>query len=98
MNGPGRGRKRDRLLTNVGNWAVESAVAALILISPIVGFLMVITAEMLIDVVIEARATTICAAAGAIGLALFRKNRRHFKEKPQLEEDQACDEAATAAS
>jgi hypothetical protein len=83
----------------VGNWAVESAVAALILISPIVAFLMVITAEMLIDVVIEARATAICAAAaGAIGLALFRKNRRHFKEKPQLEEDEACDEAVTAAS
>ncbi len=46
---------RDRLVSNVRNWAVASAIAALILLSPIVAFLMVITAEMLIDVVIQAQ-------------------------------------------
>ena len=43
---------------------------------------MLITAEMLIDVVIEARVTAICAAAaGAIGWALFRKNRPRLERR-----------------
>jgi hypothetical protein len=99
VNGPGRGGKRDRLMRNVRNWAVASAIAALILLSPIVAFLMVITAEMLIDVVIEARATAICAAAaGALGWALFRKNRLDLKVEHQPGQDEVCDEAATATS
>jgi hypothetical protein len=84
-------------VSNVRNWAVAAAIAALILLSPIVAFLMVITAEMLIDVVIEARVTAICAAAaGAIGWVLFRKN--HPKVEPQSGQDQVCDKEATAAS
>ena len=99
MNGPGRGGKRDRIVSNVRNWAEASAIVALILLSPIVAFLMVITAEMLIDVVIEARVTAICAAAaGAIGWALFRKNRPRLNVEPQSGQDQVCDEGATAAS
>jgi hypothetical protein len=86
-------------VSNVRNWAVAAAIAALILLSPIVAFLMVITAEMLIDVVIEARVTAICAAAaGAIGWALFRKNHPHLKVQPQSGQDQVCHEGATAAS
>jgi hypothetical protein len=99
VNGPGRGAKRDRLVSNVRNWTVASAIAAFILLWPIVAFLTVITAEMLIDIGIEARATAICAAAaGAIVWVLFRKNRPHFKGKPQLGQDEVCDETATAAS
>jgi hypothetical protein len=99
VNGPGRGGKRDRLVSNVRNWAVASAIAALILLSPIAAFLMVITAEMLIEVGIEARVPAICAAAaGAIGWVLFRKNRPHLQVEPQSEQDEVCDEAAPATS
>ena len=99
MNGRGRGGKRDRLVSNVRIWATASAIVALILLSPIVAFLMVITAEMLIDVVIQGSATAICAAAaGAIGWALFRKNRPHLKVESQSGQDQVCAEAATASS
>ena len=95
----GRGGMRDGLVSNVRIWAVASAIAALILLSPIVAFLMVITAEMLIDVVIQGRATAVCAvAAGAIGWALFRKNWPHLKVEPQSGQDQVCDEVATAPS
>jgi hypothetical protein len=62
-------------VSNVRNWAVVSAVSALILLSPIMAFLIVISAEMLIDVVMEARVTAICAvAAGAMGWLLLRKH------------------------
>jgi hypothetical protein len=50
LNGPGKGGKRDRLVSNVRNWAVASTIAAINLLSRIVAFLMVITAEMLIFV------------------------------------------------
>lgn len=99
MNSPGGGGKRDRSVSNVRNWAAASAIAALILLSPIVAFLVVITAELLIDVAIEARATAICAtAAAAIGWALLRKNRPRLKEALQSGQEQACDEEAIAAS
>jgi hypothetical protein len=86
-------------MSNVRNWAVVSAIAALVLLSPVVAFLIVITAEMLIDVVTEVGATSVCAAAaGAIGWVLFRKHRPRVKVTPQSGQEQVCDEAAIVAA
>jgi hypothetical protein len=99
VNSPGRDGKRDRSVSNVRNGAVTFAIAALILLSPVIAFLIVSTAEMLIDVVIEARAIAICGvSAGAIGWTLFRKNRPRLKVALQSRQEQVCDEAAIAAS
>jgi hypothetical protein len=82
---------------SVRNWAAGSVVAVLILLSPVVAFLMVIAAEMVIDFMIEARATAVCGiAAGAIGWVLYRKFWRH-SDAPQLEPEQEPDQAAIAA-
>jgi hypothetical protein len=61
-------------MSSVRDWAAGSVIVALILLSPIVAFLVVIAAEMLIDLVIEVGAAAVCVvAAGAIGLVLLRK-------------------------
>jgi len=58
----------------IRNYAGRSAIAALILLSPIIVFLMVIATEGLIDLLVVAGPTTACAAAtGAVGLVLSRK-------------------------
>ena len=59
---------------SVRNWAAGSAIIALILLSPIVAFLVVIAAEMLIDLVMEVGVPVVCAVAAAvIGWVLFRR-------------------------
>ena len=65
-------------MSSIRNWAAVSATAALILLAPVIAFLMVITAEVLIDFVMEARVAAVCiAAAGAISWFLFpRRSRR----------------------
>ena len=64
----------------VRNYAFGSAITALILISPVVAFLMVIAAEMLIDLLMVGGTSAVCAvAAGGIGLVLSRK----FWRRPQ---------------
>ena len=53
---------------------VASVIAALILLSPVVAFLTVISAELLIDLLREVRTASIYgAAAGAVAWVLFRK-------------------------
>jgi membrane protein implicated in regulation of membrane protease activity len=50
------------------------AVAVLILLGPVVAFLVVIAAEVLIDVVLEVGVPAVCVVAAAvIGCVLFRR-------------------------
>ena len=59
-------------------WTVASVIAGLILLSPVVAFLMVMAAEVVIDGLMEAGITGVCAVAtGAIGWALLRSMSRH---------------------
>ena len=73
----------------VRNYAIGSAIAALILLGPVVAFLMVIAAEMLIDLLMVGGTSVVCAvAAGAIALVLSRKFWRRpevvHQSKPEL--------------
>ena len=94
----GEGLTRGRSMSSVRNWAAGSAIVALMLLSPIVAFLVVIAAEILIDLVMEAGVPVICAVtAGAIGWVLFRKMSCHPEPAPQSGPEQVSDEAAVAA-
>jgi len=65
----------------IRNYGVRSVITALILLSPVVAFLMVIAAEMLIDLLMVGGTSAVCAAAAAgIGLVLYRK----FWRRPQV--------------
>ena len=78
------------------NWAAGSAIVALILLSPIVAFLVVIAAEMLIDLVMEVGVPVVCAVAAAvIGWVLFRR----MSSNPELahQSEPETDETAIAA-
>jgi hypothetical protein len=58
----------------IWNYTVGSAITALILLGPVVTFLMVIAAEVLIDLLMVGGTSAVCAvAAGGIGLLLSRK-------------------------
>ena len=85
-------------MRSVRNWAIGSAIAALILLSPVVAFLMVIAAEMLVDGLMEAGVTEVCAiAAVAIGWALFRRIWFHRPIVPlRATERVVSDEGAVA--
>jgi hypothetical protein len=84
-------------MSGIRNSALGSAIAALIPLSPIVAFLMILAAEMLIDLLIEVGATADCAlAAGAIGWVLYRKYWPH-PNAPQWGREQEPDEAAIAS-
>ena len=70
-------------------YAFGSVITALLLLSPVIAFLMVIAAEMLIDSLIVGGTSAVCAvAAGGIGLVLSRKfwRRREVvqQSKPEL--------------
>jgi hypothetical protein len=81
----------------VRNWAAGSAIAALVLLSPVIAFLMVLAAETLIDLLMEAGTAADCTiAAGAIGWALFRKYGAP-PETPQPGAEGEPDEVAIAA-
>jgi hypothetical protein len=61
-------------MSNVRNWASGLGMAALILLAPIIGFAVVVAAEMLIDLLAKAGATAVWpVAAGAMGWVLLRK-------------------------
>ena len=61
-------------MSNVRNWVFGLAMAALILSAPIIAFVMVITVEMLTDLVTKVGATAVWpVAAGAMGWVLLRK-------------------------
>jgi hypothetical protein len=65
----------------IRNYAFGSVITALILLSPVLAFLVVIAAEMLIDVLIVGGTTAVCAVAvGGIGLVLSRK----FWRRPEV--------------
>jgi hypothetical protein len=58
----------------IRNYAFGSVIAALILFSPVLAFLVIIAAEMLIDLLMVGGMSAVCVvAAGGIGLVLSRK-------------------------
>jgi hypothetical protein len=85
-------------MSSVRKWAVGSVIAALILFSPIVAFLMLMVLEIQLDLLMEAGMAADCTiAAGAIGWVLYRKFWPHSEEEPQWEREQEPDETAIAA-
>jgi hypothetical protein len=61
-------------MSDVRNWAFGLAMAAFILSAPIIAFVIVITVEMLTDVITKLGATAVWpVAAGAMGWVLLRK-------------------------
>lgn len=61
-------------MSNVRNWASGLGMAAVILLAPIIGFAVVVAAEMLTDLVAKIGATAVwTVAAGAMGGVLLRK-------------------------
>ena len=61
-------------------------------------FLLIIAAEMLIDLLMEAGTTAVCAVAiGAVGWVLFPRFRQPSGEKPQSGPGVVYDEGAIAA-
>ena len=73
----------------IRNYAFGSVIAALILLSPVLAFLVVIAAEMLIDSLVVGGTSAVCAvAAGGIGLVLCRRFWRRSEvvrqSKPEL--------------
>jgi hypothetical protein len=59
-------------VSNIRNWASGVLVAALILLGPVIAFVMIVTAEMVIDLVTRLGATWPLAAV-AVGWVLLRK-------------------------
>ena len=93
----GTGLTRDRSMSSVRDWTAGSIVGALILVSPVVAFLVIIAAETLIDALMEAGMAADCAlAAGSTGWVLFRRILSHPEEAPDREPEQEFDEAAIA--
>lgn len=61
-------------MSNVRNWASGLLLAVLILLAPIIGFAVVVAAEMVTDLVTKIGAPAVWpVAAGAAGLVLLRK-------------------------
>jgi hypothetical protein len=61
-------------MSNLRNWASAAIVAGLSLLAPIIGFAVVVTVEMLGDLMAQAGATAIWpVVAGAMAWVLLRK-------------------------
>ena len=61
-------------MSNVRNWASSFIAAALILLAPIIGFAVVVAAEMLTDLLARLGAPVVWpVAAAAVGWVLLRK-------------------------
>ena len=61
-------------MSNVRNWALGLLLAALILSAPVIAFVMVVTVEMLTDLMAKMGATAVWPVAiAAVGLVLLRK-------------------------
>jgi hypothetical protein len=59
-------------VNRIRNYAFGSVITALILLSPVVAFVMVIAAEMLIDFLMVGGTSAVCAvAAGGVGFRSF---------------------------
>ena len=81
------------------NYAVGSAIAALILLGPVAALLMVIAAEMLTDLLIAGGTTAVCAvAAGSIGLILSHKFWQRHKLAHQSEPELVPGDTTIAAA
>jgi hypothetical protein len=67
-------------MSNVRNWASALATATLILLAPIIGFALIVTAEMLTDLLAKLGPPVVWpAVAGAMAWVLLRK----FGGQPQ---------------
>jgi hypothetical protein len=83
----------------IQNYAFGSVITALAVLSPVVAFLMVIAAEMLIDIVMVGATSAACAvAAGGIGLVLSRKFWRRLEVVLQSEPELVAGETSIAAA
>jgi predicted DNA repair protein MutK len=83
----------------IRNYAFGSVITALILLSPVVAFLMVIAAEMLTDLLMVGGTRAIFAvAAGSIGLVLSRRFWRRAEAVPQPEPEVVPGETSFAAA
>jgi len=81
------------------NYAFGSMIAALILLSPVVAFVMVIAAEILTDLLMVGGTSAVCAvAAGSIGLVLSRKFWRRPAVAHQAEPEFVPGETSIAAA
>ena len=61
-------------MSNVQNWATAAVTGTLILLAPIIAFVMIVTMELLIDVVTQVGSTIIwLVVAGSMALVLWRK-------------------------
>ena len=80
-------------------WAAVSSVAGLILLSPVVAFLMIIAAEVLIDGLMEAGVTAVCAVTvGVLGWVLFRRFRQPSDRASPRSEPGAVSEGTAIAA
>ena len=83
----------------IRNYALGSTITALILLSPVLAFLMVIATEMLIDLLMVGGTSVICAvAAGGIGLVLYRKFWRRAQVAHQSKPELVPGETSVAAA
>jgi hypothetical protein len=83
----------------IRNYAVGSAITALILLGPVVTFLIVIAAEMLTDLLMVGGTSAVCAiAAGSIGLVLSRKFWRRRQIVRQSDPEMVPGETSIAAA
>ena len=86
-------------MPSLRTWVGWSVVAAVLLVSPVLAFLMVISAEMLIDLLIEVGTTAVSAIAiSAVGWVLVRRFWQPSGEKPQSGPGVVSDEEAIAAA
>jgi len=85
-------------MSSLRNWAAGSAIAAVILLTPVIFLLVVITVEVLIDFVIEAKVVTVCiAAAFIISWFLFRRRSIRPGMAIQSRSEEETGETAIAA-
>ena len=83
----------------IRNYAFGSVITALILLSPVFAFLVIIAAEMLIDLLIVGGTSAVCAvAAGGIGLVLSRRLWRRPKVVHQSEPEPVSGDTSIAAA
>jgi hypothetical protein len=83
----------------IRNYAFGSVITALILFSPVFAFLVVIAAEMLIDLLMMGGTSAICLfAAGGIGLVLVRKFWRRPAVVDRAEPELVPGETSIAAA
>jgi hypothetical protein len=83
----------------IRNYAFGSVITALILLSPVLALLVVIAAEMLIDLLMVGGMSAVCAvAAGGIGLVLSRKFWRRPEVVRQSEPEPVSGKTSIAAA